>query len=249
MKIELNPMENPKLQTMSLVSSLLLVFEEIRKRPAILREKHPEMVVKLQSQANPDSQGTGNKVTDQEAAFAFVMETIGFHFQPKYEALPTSGLHYLYQLNGSQKSIDFRVFETVENTMVWSVDLDLKHTTSDVFYLNDGWFHKDVIYVITWERRTSEPRKAKKSEVATFLALGQDIPSADETAMMNELIALKTKCNTDNKGVDSLCTYIRFANRYKCTRFTPEHTETCFQTIVTHLHSSSDSSVVVSAAV
>ena len=233
---------------MSLVSSLLLVFNEIRKRPSALREKHPEMVVKLQSQANPESQGTGNKVTDQEAAFAFIMETLGFHFQPKDHPLPTSGLHYLYQLNGSQKSIDFRVFQTEDGKIVRHVDLDLKHTTSDVFYLNDGWFHKDVIYVITWERRTSPPRITKKSEVATFIALGQDIPNAEETAMMNELIAMKNKSNTDVKGVGSLCTYVRFANRYKCERFTPEHTETCFQTIV-GLHSPSDSSASAAASV
>lgn len=207
------------------------------------------MVAKLQSQAKPDSQGTGNKVTAQEASFAAVLESNGVQFQPKDAQLPTvPGHYYLYQVNGSQQSIDFRVFESDSKAIVRKVDLDLKHTLNDVFFLNDGWFSKDVIYVVTWNRRTSQPRKRITSEVATFIALGQDIPSVTENMMMAELLAVKKKYNTEFKGVDSLCTYIRFANRYKCERFTPEFTEASFATVSTYVQSVPSSSSLSSSS-
>lgn len=202
------------------------------------------MVAKLQSQAKADSQGTGNKVTAQEASFAAVLESNSVQFQPKDAAFPTTpGYYYLYQVNGSQQSIDFRVFESDGKAVVRKVDLDLKHTSSDVFFLNDGWFNRDVIYIVTWNRRTSQPRKRITSEASTFIALGQDISSAAENEMMTELLTIKKKYNTEFKGVGSLCTYIRFANRYKCDRFTPEYTETCYAGVSAYLHSVSSVSL------
>jgi len=162
--------------------------------------------------------------TVQEAAFAQVLDTYGFQYSA--DGTPSSpGLYYVYQVHGSQQSIDFRVLETDGKTVLHAVDLDLKHTTSDIFFLNDGWFHKDVVYVITWERRTSAPRKTKTTELVTTIALGQEIPTADEVDAMNELIAVKQKYNKECKGAGSLCTYVRFANRYKCDRFSVEYNE------------------------
>jgi hypothetical protein len=225
------------------------IFQTIRSNPAILRQDLPAMVAKLQSQAKADSQGTGNKVTAQEASFAAVLESNGVQFQPKDAEFPTTpGYYYLYQVNGSQQSIDFRVFESDGKAVARKVDLDLKHTTSDVFFLNDGWFNKDVIYIVTWNRRTSQPRKRITSEVATFIALGQNIPSAAENEMMTELLAIKRKYNTEFKGVDSLCTYIRFANRYKCERFTPEYTEVCYAGVSTYVQSVAASSSSLSSS-
>ena len=225
-------------------ASLTTAFTQIRTNPSLLRRSLPLMLAKLQSQANSASQGTGNKVTDQEASFADVLESNGILFQPKSSPFPTvAGIYYYYQANGSQQSIDFRVFETDGKIILRKVDLDLKHTTSEVFFLNDGWFHKDVVYVVTWTRRTSDPKKRPiTSEPATFIALGQNIPSSKEAAMMAELLAIKQKYNTEFKGVESLCTYIRFANRYKCDRFTPTATEQCYAAVNTYLHSSSSSS-------
>ena len=212
------------------------LFAAIRANPLLLRQKQSDMIRKLQTQAtNTDAQGTGNKVTDQEASFATLLEAHGFAFQPKQATATTAttatiapGKYYNYQVNGSQRSIDFRAFEHDGTTMTRHIDLDLKHTTSDVFFLNDGWFHKDVVYVVTWDRRTSAPRKKKTPEPATLIALGQDIPSPEESACMEELLAIKKKYNTEFKGCGSLSTYIRFANRYKCDRFTPEETERLF---------------------
>ena len=222
------------------------VFNTIRSNGLLMRQTLPTVVAKLQSQANADSQGTGNKVTAQEASFAAVLESHGFTFQPKDAPLPTrAGAYYYYQANGSQQSIDFRVFESDGKSICRKIDLDLKHSTSDVFFLNDGWFHKDVIYIITWTRRTSLPKKRPiTSEVATFIGVGQEIPSAKETDMMNELLAIKKKYNMEFKSVESLIAYIRFANRYKCTRFTPEFTEFSFSKVNAYLlHSSSESEV------
>jgi len=210
------------------------VFSAIRTNPLLLRQSLPEMVRKLQTQAsNTEAQGTGNKVTDQEASFAAVLETHGFAFQSKEMASGSfeAGKYYNYQVNGSQRSIDFRVYEYDGKVVTRTVNLDLKHTTSDVFFLNDGWFHKDVVYVVTWNRRTSAARKKKTTEPATLIALGQDIPSAEETAAMEELLAVKKKYNTELKGCGSLCTYIRFANRYKCERFTAEESERLYSRV------------------
>jgi len=225
------------------ITPIIAVFDTIRSNPAILRQNLPDMVSKLQKQANEDSQGTGNKVTAQEASFASVLESNGIKFQPKDADNPTEpGYYYLYQLNGSQQSIDFRVFESDGKEMVRKIDLDLKHTSSDVFFLNDGWFSKDVIYIVTWNRRTSQPRKRVTSVVATFIGLGQDIPSTRENEMMTELINIKKKYNSEFKGVDSLCTYVRFANRYKCDRFTPEFTEKCYTTVNNYVKTQSEPS-------
>jgi hypothetical protein len=189
--------------------------------PGLLKEKKPEILSKLQSQGNEASQGTGNKVTEQEAAFAAVLESQGFAFLPKQKknqhlsTLPAEGLYYIYQANGSQASIDFQTLFIQASAVVATVSYDLKHTTSKSFYLNDGWFHKDVIYVVTWS--------PKKAEVKTFIGLGQDIPTAEETAFMAKLLELKHSTNETNKKVGSLRPYVRFANQYSCEKFTEDY--------------------------
>jgi len=268
----------------SLSEAIQQVFSVLRTTPSILRQVLPDMEAKLQSSigrglllplkereenipslpkagrghssaADIIAQGTGNKVTAQEASFASVLESHGFVFQPKGTVSTTAAvvvaaeavtatvvavaahtLFYNYQVNGSQKSIDFRVLQTDgSGTVLAKIDLDLKHTSTDVFFLNDGWFHKDVVYVVTWNRRTSEFRKKITSEPATFIGLGQDMYTPEEAAMMDELLTIKHKYNTEFKGVGSLCTYIRFANRYKCDKMTPEFTEACFAKVLSLL--------------
>jgi hypothetical protein len=227
------------------------VLDAIRANPLLLRQSMPEMERKLQRHAGKvvlaegetsAAQGTGNKVTGQEASFAAVLESHGFVLQAKDKEIVTAGKYYYYQVNGSQKSIDFRLVQHNGTKVLSSADFDLKHTVSDVFFLNDGWFHENVIYVVSWMRKTSEPRKKKVVEPATFIGLGQDIPTKEETALMEELLAIKKKYNTEFKGCGSLCTYIRFANRYTCARFTKEYTDECYEKVV---HSSSSSSPVL----
>ena len=229
------------------------VLDAIRANPLLLRQSVPDMERKLQRHAgkvvlaegeSSAAQGTGNKVTGQEASFAAVLESHGFVLQAKDVEITVAGKYYYYQVNGSQKSIDFRLIQHDGTKIVGSADFDLKHTVSDVFFLNDGWFHENVIYVVSWMRKTSEARKKRVVEPATFIGLGQDIPTKEETALMEELLAIKKKYNTEFKGCGSLCTYIRFANRYTCARFTVEYTDRCYERIA-HSSSSSAASVPV----
>ena len=201
--------------------------------PAFLKEKKPEILTKLQAQGQQIAQSTGNKVTEQEAAFAGVLESNGFIFLPKQKkndhlsALPNDGIYYIYQANGSQASIDFQTL-LIEGTVIKAaVSYDLKHTTSKQFYLNDGWFQKDVIYIVTWS--------PKKSDVKAFIGLGQDIPTEAELTFMTALQALKKNTNDTNKKVDSLRPYVRFANQYSCEKFTDDYTRDCFEKVTAFL--------------
>jgi hypothetical protein len=189
--------------------------------------------------------GSGNQPTDQEVSFADVLEDTGFQFLPKSTDMLScvAGYYYRYQVNGTQQSIDFQVQEK-EETGTWlpPISMDLKRTSSDVFFLNDGWFSDDVMYVISWERRISEPRKRLIREKTVYIGWGATIPTPEETAYMKELQAIRTKINTETKGVGSLLTYVRFANRYSCQRFTPEVTEAAWSALHSSLSLSSSSS-------
>ena len=216
--------------------NLLSVFSRIRTEPALLCRVLPDLKKKLHSQANLAAKATSNAPTDQEVSFADLLETDGFAFLPSDSSGPattiTDGLYYLYQVNGSQQSLDFQVLEMVAGAKVRFLNLDLKHTTGDVFFLNDGWFHSDVVYVVTWNRKVSAPRKRIVTEMETFIGFGSAIPSAEESKLMGELQAMKAKLNTETKGVGSLITYVRFANRYSCRRFTAEFTEAAYSAVL-----------------
>jgi hypothetical protein len=199
------------------------LLQTISANPAILKRKLPEMVAFLQKtlkgrrQGDMEGQGTGNKVTDQEACFADELTKRGFQFLPKDAPNPEAGLYYRYQLKGSQQSLDFGLREYEGGKLKKEIIVDLKHTNSKNFYLNDGWFEKGVYYIVSWNAGTK-----KKVAHRAHIALGEDIPSAEEHALMAELIAFKRAKNTDTKKVGSLRPYIRFANQYSCERFTPE---------------------------
>jgi hypothetical protein len=193
------------------------LFQTISANPAILERKLPEMVAFLQRQGDTEGQGTGNKVTDQEACFADELTKRGFQFLPKDAPNPEAGFYYRYQLKGSQQSLDFGLREYEGGQLKKEVIVDLKHTNSKSFYLNDGWFEKGVYYIVSWNAGT------KKNAIRrAHIALGEEIPSAEEQAFMAELIAFKCAKNTDTKKVGSLRPYIRFANQYSCERFTAE---------------------------
>jgi len=196
------------------------LFQTISATPALLERELPEMTALLQRQGKVGGQGTGNKVTEQEACFADVVSKRGFQFLAKGAEAPESGLHYLYQLKGSQQEGDFGLREYEGGTVKKETIIDLKHTNSKAFYLNDGWFQKGVYYIVSWNAGTP-----KKPVLRTHIAVGEDIPSAEEQAFMAELIAFKRAKNTDTKKVGSLRPYIRFANQYSCERFTPEVAE------------------------
>ena len=203
------------------------VLQLISNDPKLLKRTNAIMKAKLQSQGKKESQGTGNQVTPQETSFAMVLEDSGFKFISKAKKNDhinfikknsiTNGHYYIYQVNGNQASIDFAALLIEEKEIIAQYNFDLKHTSSKIFYLNDGWFHKDTIYVVTWT--------PKKNEVQSFIGLGQNIPTKEEQDEMNELIQFKKSKNNDKKKVGSLITYIRFANRYSCDRFNEAYTK------------------------
>jgi len=192
-------------------------FQALSADPAILERSLPTMVSFLHSQGREGSQGTGNKPTDQEASFAAAVAARGFTFLAKGAEPPADGFYYLYQLKGSQKEGDFGLREYEGGVIKQEIVVDLKHTLSKTFYLNDGWFHKDIVYIVSWNAGTP-----KKPALRTHIALGQDIPSAEEQAFMEQLQAFKNEKNSGTTKVGSLKPYIRFANKYTCERFTSE---------------------------
>ena len=198
----------------------ITLFRSVAADASLLKRAPAATIAMLQSQGREGAQGTGNKVTEQEGSFADVATAHGFSFLAKDAPAPSSGLYYLYQMKGSQQPGDFGLQEYADGKLLYSVVVDLKHTLSKSFYLNDGWFHDDVIYVISHNTGT-----AKQPVIKTHVALGKDIPTEEEQAFMKEMIAFKVDKNSETKKVGSLRPYIRFANQYSCERFTPEVAE------------------------
>ena len=194
------------------------IFRAVAADPSLLKKSPAATVALLQSQGKEGTQGTGNKVTDQEGSFADVATAHGFIFLPKGVSTVADGLYYLYQLKGSQKEGDFGLREVSGGRVTKEVVIDLKHSLSKGIMLNDGWFQPDVVYVISWNAGTP-----KKPSLKTYIALGQDIPSEEEQKFMTELREFKAAKNSGTaKKVGSLMPFIRFANKYSCERFTDE---------------------------
>ena len=221
-------------------------LSQLSKNPALLRRDVAagltDIKKRLHSQGDANSQGTGNQVTDQETCFAATLEECGFKYSSVIKPPAAAGLYYIYQVNGTQRSIDFQAYDWVDGMKRGMVNFDLKHTKTETFFLNDGWFHENIVYVISWMRK-GEPEarvqgkglspqgkvslKKNVVEAATFIALGQEIPTEEEVTLYEELCAIKKKYNTDYKGAGSFHCYLRFANTYKCDRFTSEFTDEC----------------------
>ena len=192
-------------------------LEDLSADPEILERSLPTTASFLHSQGREGAQGTGNKPTDQEASFAATVAARGFTYLPKGAELPADGFYYLYQLKGSQMEGDFGLREYEGGAIKQEIVVDLKHTLEKTFYLNDGWFHKNVVYIVSWNAGTK-----KKPSLRTHIALGQDIPSREEQTFIEQLQAFKKDKNGGTKKIGSLRPYIRFANQYTCERFTPE---------------------------
>jgi len=193
------------------------MFTSLAADPTILKREFPEMVRFLHRQGTEGAQGTGNIPTHQEASFATYVAARGFTFQAKRAAVPPDGLYYLYQLKGSQAEGDFGLREYKGGEIIAEVVVDLKHTRGKTFYLNDGWFLKNVVYIVSWNAGTP-----KKPVLRTHIALGQDIPTEEENSFMTSLRAFRTDKNKNTNKIGSLRPYVRFGNQYACTRFTSE---------------------------
>ena len=206
--------------------NILSLFQTIWANPSLLERAAVEKADFLQRQGNLLAQGTGNKVTNQEACFAVELEKKGFTFLAKNAPNPASGLYYRYQVNGSQQEGDFGLYAFEEAKVIRQNIIDLKHTNSKKFYFNDGWFQDGVIYAISWNAGT-----AKYPNLKTHIGMGQDVPSDEEKQEMTRMIAFKKEINGSNKKVGSLCPYIRFANQYSCEKFSDETSKAHFDSV------------------
>jgi hypothetical protein len=199
-----------------LTSKFIPVIEHLQRTPLALKKACSEMMKRLQSQGKTESEGLGNKVTNHEAAFATVLEEFGFVWIPKnkkddhLKVLPKDGYYYIYQVNGSQASIDFKIMYIKDSVICESYKIDCKHSTSEKLKLNDGWFEADVLYVITW---------TSKKTVQFFIGYGSLFTTEEENEF-RRMIRLKQKeLNSGVKKIGNLKVVWRCANEYSLKGF------------------------------
>lgn len=196
----------------------------VNANPSILESTaHKEMKTRLDKSCGK-GQGLGNKCSDQEACFAVVCETHGvFQFHP---GGTDNGVFYKYQASGTQRAIDFRILEVKDGKIVDSIDLDLKHSSSDSIFLNDGTFLDDVVYVISFTRlleRIKGQRKCPRESVCV-IAMGQNVMSPKDKLALERRFAQLKEINSVKEDLDHLTMYVRNANQFSCKKFTPEET-------------------------
>lgn len=197
------------------------VVRSIRDTPELLERMLPDLRKFLTSKAGKSGQGVANSIPDHEVCFADVLNSNGFLFLSK-DKPPLKGYPcYHHQLGGTQTKTDFHVYETINEKIVTTL-IDLKHTNGKTFYLNDGWFETDTIYIVNW---------TEKKQQKVLIALGQDIPSDEEIEEFNRLLELKQLLNSNKRTTGSLVKYIRFANQYKCRAFTDEFVTSRFERV------------------
>lgn len=213
-----------------LAKNLIPLVEKLYANPSLLTKRCPEMQKRLQSQGKEDSDGTGNKVTNQEAAFAQMLEDSGFTWiaKPKKdtwkESLANQGLCFLYQLNGTQASVDFALMYVQENKILETFYIDLKYSTSTKIFLNDGWFEPGVLYLFTWTERQA---------IRVFLGLAKDFTTEEERNTRSELRKQLAELNSKQKVVGKFHMYVRCANTYNLKTFTKEFSEECRDKAIT----------------
>ncbi len=201
-------------------TKIISFCEILSKNPSRLEEKYPDMKKKLDMSCG-NGQGTGNKSTDQEAAFATILEENGWTQITKSEN-PPSPYCYIYQPQGTQLSIDFKLVSNISS--IKPVYFDLKHGTKESIFLNDGKFLTDVIYVISFTRtlpRIKGSRKCDRENICA-LVLGQDILSEKDSKALQERYDILKKLNETHIDTDYLYFYCRSANQYSCKQFTNE---------------------------
>jgi len=173
-------------------------------------------------------QGLGNKCSDQEACFAFVCEERGWNLRAEDSK---DGFFYIYQAQGTQKSIDFQLIYLKEGQVVEFVNIDLKHSDKEAIFLNDGTFLDDVVYVISFTRllpKVKGQRTCPREQVCV-IAKGQDVMTVKDKMALEKRFALLKQLNSTKEDLDFLTLYIRNANQFSCKRFTPEFTEECWE--------------------
>lgn len=216
---------------MAFQSKITAALACMRDNPHELEKKPTEMIAILQASVGTSGQGTGNKVSEHEACIALVLETNGFVRAPRGTTPATDGLWYWYQLQGTQQSGDFLVFEVKDGTKVAEYILDAKHSNGTSIYLNDGTFERGSIYIVSFTRcldRIKGQRKKPRENVC-FIGLGHDIMTEKDKENMAKWKAAVRAMNDVANDTDHLRFYARSANQYDCKRFSTEFTKECWE--------------------
>ena len=213
---------------MALKIQLTKALTHMRTSPECLKLSQSGVMATLDNYLKTDGQGSANKATNQEACIASVLESYGFVLAARKSIPETDGIYYWYQGQGSQKKGDFTVFEIEDGEMVRSVIIDAKHTNTSTFYLNDGWFDDNTVYIISYKQ--TKKRWGNTLNMCV-IGLGQDIPTESDKRVMAHIIAVKKELNNSKKtlGATFLQIVFRFANKYSCNQFQPEFNEQLFQ--------------------
>ena len=195
----------------------------LNRNPSRLEQIYPNMIEQLTRVGSGTGQGVANRMPPHEAAMAVVLEENGW----KASHGETSGLVYKHQANGTQQSVDFRLIELNQGTVLHSVDIDLKHGgegAGAVIFLNDGKFAPNTIYIISFTRLLERVRGERRCprENVCVIALGQDIMTDNDKALLERRFAFIRQANAEAENTDDLVLYLRSANQFKCRRFTPE---------------------------
>lgn len=213
-------------------------LQQLYDEPMLLKQHRSDIYKKLKSQGRQGTENHVSKVTEHEAAMATFLESKGFHFLEKTATRDISslvpnvdGYYYMYEPNGSQKAPDIRLLQVKDSKIQLSLDVDLKHSTNKIIKLNDGFFDKDIVYVITFKRNS-------KGNFLTAIALGQDIVTEKSIEKYKADRELKNKINKDENDVDGYCNYWRFAASFNCERFSDEWRKERLHSVFTWLASS-----------
>jgi hypothetical protein len=208
-----------------LKQKLLNIINDIMVNPTDFIQSQPpqDLINKLDSKTKKNrGQGRANGNTTQEASFAYLLEQNGITSIDKSVKTNMDGLYYIYQPNGTQRVPDFTVFECHETVKTWSIDIDMKQSSTNKIVLNDGWFNVNTIYILSY-----------KSNV--LIGLGQHIPSEREKAKYEEVVKIKRQLNSVSKRVENFEVYFRTANQYNCAHFTQEDRDRHLQLIEKYL--------------
>lgn len=196
----------------------------MRQHPEELERRLPSMVSTLKEYMKSDGQGSANPPSDHEACIAEILERHGCVRVPRGTTPTEDGFYYQYQLQGSQKSGDFLVFQIMNGKKSFETILDAKHSNNTIIYLNDGTFEENTIYIISFTRLLDKIKgdRKKPRQQTCFIALGQHVMTEkDRMELVKWREALKL-INTNVPDTNFLRLYARSANQYNCHHFTKE---------------------------
>ena len=191
-----------------------------------------EIKKKLANQVKADGDndcesGVRNSITRQEASFALLLENDGWQLIGKNEKAPNKR-SYRFQVNGNRNTPDFQLVS--KHYWISPLNIELKSTLGNTIVLNDGVFHDNFIYILSY--RIKKERKV-------FIGLGQDVMQhdVDKSAMLEFKEILQIALKPIVKSIESklLTLNVRAINSYKCKDFTTAYTHDKFLKVKIYL--------------